>query len=307
MKPDQAARVKTTGFFLEPYYPYVFATLVAFAIADNIVLSIRPAMLPEGAPPSRPPVRVADNAPTRGGYNTIISRNIFSFEGTIPDALVAKGETAKPDENQIPVPSSLPLNLIGTIVHSNPDKSVATIEIKGKNQTLAFRPKNDIEGFATLVKIERNKVIFRNLNSNRLEYIETKLANKLSFKGSAPKVEAPKGDVIQSAPNQFQVKRSDLLKYTNNLASILQEARSVPNRNPTTGEVDGFRILDFKPGSIYEQLGLQRMDVIKGVNGEPVDSPAKAMELYNALKTSDKVMLSIERNGKTENFDYNVK
>jgi C-terminal processing protease CtpA/Prc len=49
------------------------------------------------------------------------------------------------------------------------------------------------------------------------------------------------------------------------------------------------------------------MDVIKGVNGEPVDSVQKAMEMYNTLKNGTQVKMSIERGGKTETFTYDVK
>ncbi len=48
------------------------------------------------------------------------------------------------------------------------------------------------------------------------------------------------------------------------------------------------------------------MDVIKSVNGEDVNSPTKAMELYNALRTDNKINLVIERNGQNQNFTYNV-
>ncbi len=48
------------------------------------------------------------------------------------------------------------------------------------------------------------------------------------------------------------------------------------------------------------------MDVIKKVNGEDVNSPTKAMELYNALKTEGRINLSVERNGRDETFIYNV-
>lgn len=85
------------------------------------------------------------------------------------------------------------------------------------------------------------------------------------------------------------------------------QARAVPNRDPNTGEINGFRVLDMQPGSIYEQLGLQRMDVIKGVNGEPVDSIQKAMEMYNTLKNGSQVKLQIERGGKTDTFTYDIK
>lgn len=106
--------------------------------------------------------------------------------------------------------------------------------------------------------------------------------------------------------NNFVIKRADLSKYTNDLSSILMQARAVPNRDPGTGAINGFRLLDMQPGSIFEQLGMQRMDVIKSVDGTPVDSPAKAMELYNTLKNAPKLSLQIERNGKTETMTYNI-
>ena len=62
-----------------------------------------------------------------------------------------------------------------------------------------------------------------------------------------------------------------------------------------------------QPGSIYEQLGLQKMDVIRGVNGEPVDSIQKAMEMYNTLKNGSQVKMQIERGGKTDTFTYDIK
>jgi general secretion pathway protein C len=292
------------------WYPYLLAAFLGYVVADLVILSIRPSMLPTKVPPAKPSQRIAQSNENRGTYNTIIARNIFNWDGVIPDAIppVTTGSGRQGPGPEDPVLSQLPLNLIGTIVHSNPDKSVATIELKGKNMIVSYRNKTDIENMATITKIERGKVTFRNMNNNQLEFIEAQTKNKLSFKGSKAPLKAgnANSDVTQVGNNQFQLKRADLLKYTNNLAGILQQARSVPNRNPQTGEIDGFRLLDFQPGSIFEKLGLQRMDVIKGVNGDPVDSPAKAMELYNALKNSDKINISVERNGKTESLDYTI-
>lgn len=292
---------------LERWYPLIASTLVGYCLADISILYLRPAMLPTKAPPAKQSLPIFDQSPPRGSYNSIISKNIFNWDGTIPDALTPKGTKEKPGEDQVPVLSQLPLNLIGTIVHSKPEKSVASIEVKSKNQSVSVRPKAEIENMAEIVKIERNKVIFRNLNNNQLEYIEMQAKGKLSFRGSTAAAK-PSGteEVRQTGSNQFSLKRSEVLKYTNNLASLLQQARSAPHKNPQTGEIDGFTILDFQAGSIYEKLGLQRMDVIKNVNGEPVDSPAKAMELYNALKSSDRVSISIDRGGKSETLDYSI-
>ncbi|MGZ3816969.1 MAG: type II secretion system protein GspC [Bdellovibrio sp.] len=290
----------------EKWYSYILFIFLGFCIADLSILAYRDRMLPQSAPPARPKPPRFDTSISRGAYNGIASRNIFASNGVIPDALVDKNKEKEQKEAD-PVPSQLPLNLIGTLVHSNPEKSIAAIEVKGKNQVISFTPGKEIEGMANIIRVERQKVIFRNLNSNRLEYIEMKKeGNKVAFGAGKAMGIATGKEVQKTGDNNFSIKRADLLKYTNDLSSVLMQARAVPNREPGTGNVNGFRLLDMQPGSIFEQLGLQRMDVIKSVDGTPVDSPAKAMELYNTLKNSPKVTLQVERNGKNETMTYNI-
>lgn len=290
----------------EKWYSYILFAFVGYCIADLAILAYRDRMLPQSAPPSHPKTSYFDSSVSRGAYNTITSRNIFAASGIIPDALVDKSKgTPGTQREEDAVQSELPLNLIGTLVHSNPNKSIAAIEVRGKNQVISYSPGKEIQGMASILRVERQKVIFRNLNSNRLEYIEMKKeGSRVSFGSGAPS--AGGKEVQKVGDNNFVIKRADLLKYTNDLSSILMQARAVPNREPGTGNINGFRLLDMQPGSIYEQLGLQRMDVIKAVDGTPVDSPAKAMELYNTLKSSPRVTLQIERNGKNETMSYNI-
>lgn len=290
----------------EGWYSYILFIFVGFCIADLAILAYRDRMLPQSAPAARPKTQRFDTGVSRGAYNGIASRNIFSSSGVIPDALVDKNKENQQKEAD-PVPSQLPLSLIGTLVHSNPEKSIAAIEVKGKNQVISYTPGKEIEGMASILRVERQKVIFRNLNSNRLEFIEMKKeGSKVAFGAGKTSPLVTGKEVQKVGDNNFSIKRADLLKYTNDLSSILMQARAVPNREPGTGNINGFRILDMQPGSIYEQLGLQRMDVIKSVDGTPVDSPAKAMELYNSLKNSPKVTLQVERNGKNETMTYNI-
>lgn len=290
----------------EKWYSYILFVFVGYCLADLGILMYRDKMLPQSAPPAQPKRSAIGTTPGRGTYNSITSRNMFAANGLIPDALVDENAANAQKTEAAPVPSQLPLNLIGTLVHSNPDKSIAAIEVRGKQGVLSYSPGKEIQNMASIVRVERQKVIFRNLNTSRLEFIEMKKeGSRVSFRSGTTAAVAGK-DVQQVGDNTFAIKRADLLKYTNDLSSILMQARAVPNREPGTGNINGFRILDMQPGSIYEQLGLQRMDVIRSVDGTPVDSPAKAMELYNALKNSPKVTLQIERNGKTENMTYNI-
>ncbi len=291
----------------EKWYAYILFIFIGYCLADLAILSYRDRMLPQSAPPAHPKAPPVTSNVSSGFYNNITSRNIFASNGLIPDQLIDKNKGAEAQKEAEPVPSQLPLNLIGTLVHSIPEKSIASIEMRGKNQVISYSPGKEIEGMANIIRIERQKVVFRNLNTNRLEYIEIKKEGaKVSFAASKPSTATTGQEVKKTGDNTFAIKRTDLLKYTNDLSSILMQARAVPNREPGTGNINGFRILDMQPGSIYEQLGIQRMDVIKSVDGNPVDSPAKAMELYQTLKNNNKVVLQVERNGKTESMTYNI-
>lgn len=294
--------LKTQKPPFEKWYSYILFVFVGYCIADLGILAYRDAMLPTSTPPARPKSAAFGSGVSRGVYNSISGRNIFSSSGIIPDALMDKTKGG-PSQEAEPVPSQLPLNLIGTLVHSNPEKSIAAIEVRGKNQVISYTPGKEVQGLAQITRVERQKVVFRNLNSNRLEFIEMKKDGKVTFGGAA----AGAGKEVQKVgENNFVIKRADLLKYTSDLSSILMQARAVPVREPGSGAINGFRILDMQAGSIYEQLGIQKMDVIRAVDGTPVDSPAKAMELYNTLKNAPKVTIQIERNGKTENLSYSI-
>lgn len=195
---------------------------------------------------------------------------------------------------------------MGTIVHANPQKSIATIEYKPKNTTVAVAVGNNLLDIARIEKVTRFKVYLRNLSNNRLEYVEFKDSMKLKFSGAQESRSLSDKVVKSLSPNRFEVKKSDVERYTKDLPTILQQAAMVPVRSQT-GEIEGFRFVGIQPDSIYTQLGFQVGDVIKAVNGEVVDSPTKAIELYQALKDSPSIRITVERNGQTLEFEYNIR
>ncbi|OFZ29794.1 MAG: general secretion pathway protein GspC [Bdellovibrionales bacterium RIFCSPHIGHO2_01_FULL_40_29] len=285
---------------------YGFLLFLAFSIADLTIIYIRDLMLPSEAPPQKTAKMNPQQFIDRNQFTGISSRNLFSSTGIMPEAITLKQDDTQKED--IPILSALPLNLIGTLVHSDPSKSIAAIEVKSKNLTGSFTPGSDVEGLARVERIERGIAYIRNNNTNALEYIELKSAGKVSFDASKAAAVAPAAskDVKAIAPNRFQIKRSDLLKYTNDLSSVLMQARAVPNRDPATGEINGFRLLDLQENSIFGQLGLARMDILQSVNGERIDSIQKAMETYNAMKNGNKIELGVVRNGKTEVMTYEI-
>lgn len=287
---------------------YGLIIFIGFIAADLAVIYLRERFIPDQAPPKKAIKQQQSKFIDRSLYSGITSRNLFSSNGVIPDPLVA-ADGGGEQKSDTPTPSSLPLNLIGTLVHTNPAKSVAAIEVKSKSMTGSYMAGSEIEGLAKIEKIERGIVYFRNLNNGNLEFIEISKGNaKVNF--DTPKSTAgikPAGKEIQSLGNNtFRVKRSDLNKYLNDLSSLLMQARAIPNRDPNTGEVNGFRLVDYQPGSIFEQMGLPRGTLIKSAGGEPVNSAQSAMEMFNKLKKENNVELGLEINGSDQKYKYEI-
>ncbi len=293
---------------LEKSYPLMLAALLGYWFADLAVIYLRPSFLPEQAPPEALRTPPPNPQKMRMEYQRITSRNLFNADGAIPNALSKKPDQPGPGDSQQEgpaVPTELTqLILVGTLVHANPTKSVATIENKTGGKVLPYFITDEIESLATLMKIERKRAIFRNQRNGRLEYIEIKDETQVSFGRTKPISKA--GEIVQQG-NNFTLQRNDLNEYLKNFNDIIQQATAVPNFVPGGGgAIDGYRLIDIAPGSVYEKLGLKKGDVIKGVNGETVDSATKALELYNQLKNSNRVNLDIERNGSKDNLQYDI-
>lgn len=289
---------------MEAFYIYFLALFIGFLIADLGILYVRPAMLPTQPPPMRPFKPLNQSFTSIEQYAKIATRNVLNQDGVIPPAISSGEGPAGPDS--APVLSQLPLKLEGTMVHANPRKSVCTITVKSKNEAQSFMVDREIEGLARITAIERRKVIFRNLNNNRLEYIEIPKDSALSLTSSKA-TPSGRGEVQQKGDFEWTMRRSDVTKYLGNLGEILQQARMIPNIVPGSGgRVDGFKFVNIQPGSIFEKLGFKPGDTLKKVNGEDVNTPTKGMELFNSLKSESRLQLSVERNGREETFRYEI-
>ena len=284
----------------EKLYPYLLALLLGYWLADLGTLKIRDKFIAKSVVNVQLQRRpLLTKRLLRTEYNVITDRNIFSADGIIPPPFSSENVSQQEDMSD-PVPSRLPLKLIGTIVHTNPARSVATVQIQGKG-IFPYIPDDDMESLAQLVKVERLMAVLRNNQNGRLEYIE------IEDQVVTLSVQTPSsGSNIQKQGNNFSLRRSDVNRYMQNLPALLQQARAVPSIEPGSGAVNGFRLVDIQPGSLYERLGLRRNDLIKAVNGEPINNPAKAMQLYNSLKTESNIAINIERNGRTETLNFSI-
>lgn len=234
-------------------------------------------------------------------YEPIFSRNLFNHDGLIPGDENGNGPS---DPGGAPVKTTLPLNLIGTMILEDQTYSLATIEDKSASLIYPVRVDEEIPKKAKIIKIEARKVIFLNITASRREYVEL----PEDPTGATPTVTLAvgKGAAIEKVgANQYNIPKAELDKTLADFNNVLTQARAVPYFEK--GVPAGYRFFQIAPGSVYEKLGLQNGDVVAGINGTPLTDPAKAFEFLNSLKEGASHMeLQINTNGvtKTNTYDF---
>ncbi len=73
------------------------------------------------------------------------------------------------------------------------------------------------------------------------------------------------------------------------------------------GKVVGYKIRPGRNAEMFDSLGLQKDDIVTAVNGVPLSSPGKIMEIYKSMGTATSANLEIRRGGGTVNLDIMLK
>ena len=79
-------------------------------------------------------------------------------------------------------------------------------------------------------------------------------------------------------------------------------ARSVPVFRG--GRYAGVRMHSLRPGTAFQALGLRTGDILRAVNGRNLDSPNRALELFQQLRQAPSIDLTVERGGETVVMRY---
>ena len=311
---------------------HAFALCIGLLMADVVHLYIKHFLNAKiSSPKKRTPSKIGTKTKSysRKGksYQKTLSRNLFSHEGFIP-APIAPESSLSTLEQQA-VPSTLPIKLIGTIVYTQPEMSLATLQGHGNNRESTFRVGENITSQARLVYVVRDKIFIDNLENKKIEFITAEeFSSSLSFTPKSSRQSpsrrsgggSPSSAVSSSSKsasksysklsqqiskNKFKISRGELLKHTKNLGQLLKQAKAVPNKG-SNGKINGFKLVYIKPNSAFTALGLKKNDVIHAVNGKEITSPAQAMELYQKLQTSDYLELTLGRNNQKEKLSFNI-
>jgi type II secretion system protein C len=253
-----------------------------------------------------------------------------------PESTEPKPEDAAGGPGDKLEPSKLPITLLGTFVAASPDYSYANLQISGENK-IASVGSTYLDGQATVMRIAPGHIILKEASAytyvlvwatrdaaaaappNDPNYnLKGAMPGSPGKGGPPPTVSSPTpteneagegaesaaAGVTKTGAYDYQVSRSMIDKELQDMAKLQREARVVPHFKDN--QYQGFKLVGVRPGSLYRSLGIRSGDIITSVNGNRIDNPGKALELFEQLKKSANITVDIERRGQPRQLSYTI-
>lgn len=257
-------------------------------LASGIVTGIVAALIePDAANASPSRTLAADSPRDRADRQIILTRNLFNVSTLAPTGVEALSEEYED--------TKLPLRLLGTAAAADTALSWAAIEDLETKQHLVVRIDQDVKGGARVLEIERRRIVL--LNNGRKEQLGLEGDELAAATPRPARRPTARGSLERLAENRFAVDRSEIQNLATNPSALFSQARILPKYEG--GQMVGVQVSAIKPGSLFEQAGLQNGDTITEINGQPVNGPEGAPQLFQKLTQGGDIRLGVQQSDGT--------
>ncbi|MBI5509541.1 MAG: PDZ domain-containing protein [Deltaproteobacteria bacterium] len=321
-----AAFLKEHGWLLNLLFILIGAYFVAGAANAVVARSIRVMPSLESMPQAASKVGSVGRVSRSASFQAMAERNLLGVKReqlqpvtAAPDQIAAGNAGCKDFREEQLKPCTLAATVRGTLVADDlPEWSMAVILDNTTHEPEVFNINegtNKIADDAFLCQVRSRAIVVQRRDHVELCAVEGEGANPAptTLASATPPIVAPAegGDeggggpgVTKVSETQYTVERKEVDNALSNLSEIATQARIVPSFK--NGKPNGFKMFSIKPGSIYSKIGMKNGDVIQKINGYEINSPDKALELYQKLKDASSVAIELQRRGQTMNVNYNI-
>ncbi|MBI5068519.1 MAG: hypothetical protein HZB56_09785 [Deltaproteobacteria bacterium] len=228
------------------------------------------------------------------------------------------------DTRSVPSRTTLRLQLVAGVIAERPEWSIASLTDLTTRETRVYGVGDSVQG-ATLLRVDRVRdprdatgagyqVVAVICNGGTKEYVDFGAepgATATAF-AAAPGAAVPAdpsgaldlSGVKKITENRYELQKRVVDQSLSNLNNIATQARIVPSFK--NGVANGFKLFSIQPGSLYSAIGIENGDVIQRINGYEINSPDKALEIYQKLREASHITIEVERNGQPKKMDYNI-
>jgi len=277
-------------FCVELFYQIVSAKLIQASFSDDAVIS----------------KSVLNSDINLSLRQKIINKHISAYKSITNRDLFKTKEHADKTDNQLDdaeleklKQTSMKLKLFGTVTGVT-DNAYAVIEETQKHKQGLYRAGDTIQN-AQIKMILRKKVV---LSVNGKDEILLMDEDKNRKRNSSPFPEAEGSAERFDYDESVSIDREKINDSLKNINQLMSQVKMRPHFKD--GKPDGLLLSHVRSNSIFKEMGLKNGDIVKGVNGNEIQSVDDALKFYENLKSSSSVEVQIERKGEALTIGYQI-
>ena len=270
---------------LPPWVSLALVVVIAWKLA-GIVWSLVPGPA-AGTPvvaPASPQSAVAATA-ANADARSIVAAHIFG-EANPEDEPIAQQVAEETDNLEDTRLTNLSLK--GTVAATPSDRAVAIIA-DGANEEDVYAIGDSVGSGATLHAVYADRVV---LNENGV-LTNLKLPRDFPDVASAP-MQRDTTSVSRAASPSSSI-QSVVAQNVSKLADVIR-----PTPYFVNGQQQGYRVYPGRNREQFSKLGLRPGDLIKEIDGQALNDPNQAMQIFESLNNADQVSVTVERNGQPQ-------
>ena len=180
------------------------------------------------------------------------------------------------------------LSLKGTIA-SNPTELAMAIIADGGNEEKVYAVGDPVTSGAKLHAVYADRVV---LNENG---VLTNLKLPKEFPATTPSVARRNSTITSRASTNGRSIQSAVTQNVTKLADVIR-----PTPYFVNGQQQGYRVYPGRNRAQFTALGLRPGALIKDIDGQALNDPTQAMQIFQSLGSSDPVSVTVERNGQPQ-------
>lgn len=265
-------------------------------------------------PSAAPVAKVSVSEPGRAWSDRqlILDRNLFQVSTLLPEKPAGVEPAVTNEELEA---TRLPLKLLGTISANDQAAAWAAVEDQQNHKKIIVRVDQRLLDKATVIRIERRRIVLQNgakreeLALDDDEAVPGGGVRQASARPAAapapPGADDLRERIKRLSEGSFQIQREDVEEAVRNPAELFSEARILPKYD--NGSMVGVQLSSIKPGSLFEEIGIQNGDTVTQVNGITVTSPQDSAALLKELTSASEFKVNVlGADGQTRSLTYSI-
>jgi len=282
---DGAKTIAAANGLLPQWVSVLLVVIIAWQLAKIIWMLVPgPSAGDPVTAPANTPVAMGESS-TSADAQAIVGAHIFGEADPDIEPLVA----LVPEEADNLEDTRLTnLSLKGTIAATQTDQAIAIIA-DGRDEETVYSIGESVTAGANLHAVYADRVV---LNENG---VLTNLKLPKDFpEGSAP-VNRRNTTTTSRATTDTQSIQAVVAQNVSRLADVIR-----PTPYFVNGQQQGYRVYPGRDRQQFAALGLRPGDLIKDIDGQALNDPEQAMQIFQSLDSSDQVSVTVERNGQPQ-------